>query len=183
MFKHHDHGAPIARGCQGNGDRRRHLTTGQRSMIAARLANIQRGEVGGGHGKTDVSIEIPDAAALLNVSVSSVNRARKVLDEGTPEDIAAVEAGEKGVSAQENGEKKKARAVTSLSVDTYYGPREPIRTALSFDQAALCFSIWHAGASRNGPRVAERPRRFRGFLVLRSSPRFQPNAFSLTFPI
>lgn len=72
------------------------VATGQRSMIAARLAMLKQGA------RTDLSsIELmsqADAAALLNVSVSSIKRASKVLNEGTPEDIAAVETGEKGVS-------------------------------------------------------------------------------------
>ena len=62
---------------------------GQRSMIAARLANIQRDEIGRGREKLDSSIELSNAAALLNVSVSSLRRARKLLNEGKPEDIAA----------------------------------------------------------------------------------------------
>lgn len=80
-----------------NGDRR-HLTTSQRAMIAARLATMGQGA------RTDLaSIEAmseSDAATLLNVSRSSVQRARKILKEGTPEDIAAVEAGEKAVIAK-----------------------------------------------------------------------------------
>lgn len=84
-------------------------------MTAARLATIRHGEVGWLHEKPDGSIELSDAAALLNVSVSSVKRARKVLDEGAPEDIAAVESGEKVVSAAENGQKKKARSAVRLT--------------------------------------------------------------------
>jgi hypothetical protein len=139
-------------------------------MIAARLATRTAGgdqSIASNEAMTEAT-----AAKLLGVSRSSVQRARKVLNEGTSEEVAAVETGEKGVSARENGEKKKARAVTSLFVDTFYGPKEPIRRERSFDQAALCFSIWHAGASLVDQQFAEQPRRFQGFLVSRSSPQF-----------
>jgi hypothetical protein len=62
-------------------------------MIAAKLANIKHGEVGGGHEKSDTHMCMSDAAKLLNVGVTSVSYAKKVLAEGTPEEIEGVKLG------------------------------------------------------------------------------------------
>jgi protein gp37 len=71
---------------------RRHLEVHERALIAAQFATLPNGvraSCGSGN-----SLSLPDAAALLNVSRDSVQRARTVLERGTPEVIAAVEAGE-----------------------------------------------------------------------------------------
>lgn len=79
--------------------RRRHLDESQRALVAARLANMRQGE------RTDLasneakSVSQSDAATLLNVSRSGVQRAREVLEEGAPELVAAVERGAVSVSA------------------------------------------------------------------------------------
>ena len=85
-------------------------------MIAAKMANIRLGEVGRRHEKTERSIDLSVAAKLLGVSKSSVQRARKILDEGTPEDIVAVEAGEKTVSADQ---RKSARSAVSGNLPVF----------------------------------------------------------------
>ncbi len=61
-------------------------------MIAARLANLPRGRRET-NGSIDLFTTQQQAASLLNVSTPSVERARVVLSEGTPEMIAAVDAG------------------------------------------------------------------------------------------
>lgn len=78
--------------------KRRHLDESQRSLVAARIATLPRGA------NQHASIEAcsqSDAAQLLNVSRSGVQRAREVLDEGAPELIAAVERGAASVSLAE----------------------------------------------------------------------------------
>lgn len=77
---------------------RRHLSESQRGLIAARLANVKNGEVGRGHEKSGRQICLPEAAKLLNVSVGTVQHAKKVLSEGTSEEIAAVERGDAAAS-------------------------------------------------------------------------------------
>ncbi len=80
--------------------RRRHLDESQRSMVAARIATLPNGV------RTDrqgASIDAPtrsqpEAAALLNVSRPSVQRARVVLERAAPELVAAVDAGRVPVS-------------------------------------------------------------------------------------
>jgi hypothetical protein len=82
---------------------RRHLDESQRSMVAARLANLQRGGVGG-ITKTNAAIAVlppvsqAKAATLLNVSVDSVQRAAVVQREGSPELVKQVERGVVSVS-------------------------------------------------------------------------------------
>lgn len=77
---------------------RRHLNEGQRAMIAARLASAKSGE------RTDLrqigsrSLTVSEAADLLNVGQRTVGAARTVLNEGTPEEIAAADSGDAAVS-------------------------------------------------------------------------------------
>jgi ParB-like chromosome segregation protein Spo0J len=81
---------------------RRHLTTSQRALIAAHLANLKHG----GDRKSrdrDANLQlekvtIQRSAELLSVSVRSVEAARKVLSEGDADLVAAVDAGKMSVS-------------------------------------------------------------------------------------
>ncbi len=73
---------------------RRHLNESQRGVIAARLAALPLGS--NQHDSEGARIQAPsqkEAATLLNVSRSTVQEAKTVLDRGTPEEIAAVLAG------------------------------------------------------------------------------------------
>ncbi len=65
-------------------------------MVAAKLANLEHGERA--DTSIDVSVTQPEAAKMLNVGVASVQRAKKVIKEATPETIAAVESGKLPVS-------------------------------------------------------------------------------------
>jgi hypothetical protein len=80
--------------------KRRHLNASQRAMIAAKLATLQQGA------RTDLSPigerSQATAAKALNVGKRSVERAKIVRDQGGPELIKAVEAGEVSVSAAVN---------------------------------------------------------------------------------
>ena len=96
-----------------------------RSMIAAKLANIRLGEVGGGHEKAGGSIDLSAAAALLNVSRTSVQRAKKLLEECSPEVIAAVEAGEKSVGLNQGS----VRGKTSAKGEAVLDPRPTLKAA------------------------------------------------------
>ena len=76
---------------------RRHLNESQRAMVAAKIATMQQGA------RTDIrSIDLKSqtqAAEMLNVSVPSVKRAKKVRESGDASLIAAVESGEVTVTA------------------------------------------------------------------------------------
>ncbi len=81
---------------------RRHLTTGQRAMIANRIANMPRG----GDRKSDQTAKmqfdsVADAAATLNVGERTVHQARTVQEKGTKEEVAAVDRGEVPVGRAE----------------------------------------------------------------------------------
>jgi hypothetical protein len=81
---------------------RRHLDTSGRAMVAARIANLPKGwpAVVGDNGSIDpLSISEPQAGELLNVSVPSVKRARRVIRDAAPSLLEAVEASEVRVGA------------------------------------------------------------------------------------
>jgi hypothetical protein len=60
-------------------------------MVAARLATLTHG---GDRSKASIeALTQSEAAASLNVSRSNVQRARQVIDSGTPELIQAVDEG------------------------------------------------------------------------------------------
>jgi hypothetical protein len=74
---------------------RRHLDESQRSMVAARAANLAAG-VRGDYvtaASKEAAVSQREAAKTLNVSRSSVQRARKVIAEGTPELVEKVDRG------------------------------------------------------------------------------------------
>jgi ParB-like chromosome segregation protein Spo0J len=74
---------------------RRHLNESGRAMVAGKLASLPVGT--NRHTKVGTSIE--DAGKRLNVGKASVERAKKVLDKGTPELVKAVEQNKVRVSA------------------------------------------------------------------------------------
>jgi N6-adenosine-specific RNA methylase IME4 len=93
---------------------RRHLNESQRAMVGARLATMRSGD------RTDIEpclnlskVSQPEAASLLNVSRSTVQFAKQVIERGTPELIAAVERGEIAVSRAIQ-EIKRAEVITRL---------------------------------------------------------------------
>jgi ParB-like chromosome segregation protein Spo0J len=75
---------------------RRHLTTSQRAMSAARLANLPEGRP---ELTAQNAVSQEDAAKMLNVSRRSVQDAHKICTKAIPEVAAAVEAGLLSVSA------------------------------------------------------------------------------------
>jgi hypothetical protein len=82
---------------------RRHLSDSQRAMVAAKIANMKDGNPNRKDSTSPIGevaqVSNESAAALLNVSVQSVTRGRKVREFAVPELIAAVERGEVSVSA------------------------------------------------------------------------------------
>ena len=86
---------------------RRHLTESQRAAVAAKLSNMKRGGDGSNQHQSkpanlpdsDAPLSQAQAAEMLNVSERSVRTAKKVIDQGAPELVAAVEQGDVSVSA------------------------------------------------------------------------------------
>jgi hypothetical protein len=114
---------------------RRHLTTAQRAMVASNLATLLAGRPG----KLNSSIELfmssqAKAAEQLNVSVSSVKRARRVRKNASKKVIAAVEAGTMSLSAAEKAaERAKVKAEKERKKAADKAAREAKRIA---DKAA-----------------------------------------------
>lgn len=91
--------------------RRRHLDEGQRGMVAAKLANLSRGDNQHTYGRANLPdliapgdserppVSVAQAAVLLNVSERTVKTARVVQRDGAPELVTAVERGVVSVSA------------------------------------------------------------------------------------
>lgn len=75
---------------------RRHLNETQRAMVAARLTNVKNGW--NYRQKEGGEIPLARAAELLNVNRSTVVYAKKVLSEGSPEEIQACDNGEASVN-------------------------------------------------------------------------------------
>lgn len=77
---------------------RRHLTTAQRSMVAAKLATLKNGsnqhKATGEGSSNDEPSKRDEAAKLLNVSTASVDRAKHVIAKGSKDVAKAVECGE-----------------------------------------------------------------------------------------
>jgi len=76
---------------------RRHLDESQRAMVAAKIATLPKGA--NQHTAPANLPTQPEAAALLNVSERSVRSARRVVEEGAPELVEAVQRGRVSVSA------------------------------------------------------------------------------------
>jgi len=73
---------------------RRHLSVAQRAIIGARLATLA---IGANQHREGRSVDLPsraEAAALVGVSVPTIKRARRVLQSGDADLIAACERGE-----------------------------------------------------------------------------------------
>jgi hypothetical protein len=86
-------------------------------MVAARVATLERGSnqyAPKVDGSIEPSITQPQAANLFNVSRESVKRARKVLNEGVPELVKAVEQGIIPVSVAARAERKAGEALAQL---------------------------------------------------------------------
>lgn len=75
--------------------KRRHMTDGQRSFIAAKLANRPRGS----NQHTAGAVSQTEAAKNLGISVDTLARGKKVLKHGAPELIEAVASGKINISS------------------------------------------------------------------------------------
>lgn len=85
---------------------RRHMDTGQRAAVAAKIANLDLGsnqhvtkEAGLIKPASEAPVSEKKAAELMNVSPDSVKRAKKVIQEATPEVVKALEEGKVTLNA------------------------------------------------------------------------------------
>lgn len=129
---------------------RRHLNESQRSMVAARVAKLshgQRADYADASIEASAAVRQADAAKMLNVSRSSVQRAREVLDNGAPELIAAVENGKLAVSV-----------ASDLAHDNPDGQREILAKKKPKEIRKAARAVGRAGRAR---RASLRPARRR----------------------
>ena len=106
---------------------RRHLTTSQRAMVAAKIANMP---VGRPQKKTPqiCGVSETEAANSLSVAPRSVSAAKKVLTEGTPEEAMAVVNGKETVSAAAKAIKERQAREAEVVLDsTGYPIPETVR--------------------------------------------------------
>jgi ParB-like chromosome segregation protein Spo0J len=95
--------------CVSKNGARRHLSTSQRSMVAARIANCTYG------GKRAAGrITSAAAARMLNVSLGSVRRAEAVISHGVPELQDAVTQGKVPVRPADRLSRKPVKAQQKL---------------------------------------------------------------------
>jgi protein gp37/ParB-like chromosome segregation protein Spo0J len=96
---------------------RRHLTIGQRAMLATRLADLDRGRPTEEMGNS-AHLTQPEAAAMVGVGERSVKKARVVLEEA-PELAEEVDAGKAPLdqAAKEAAKRRKARQADQPAPD------------------------------------------------------------------
>lgn len=145
---------PIVREWDGKGDlvkfvvslnlHRRHLNESQRGMVAAKLANIQRG--GDRKNQTaNLQFDTPTRAAaadMLNVSERTVNTARKVYEQAIPEVTLAVESGK--------------LAVSTAAIISEAEPAEQVRVIRLDDHRAIVEAAKQIQAAKREERREER---------------------------
>lgn len=97
--------------------RRRHLTSAQREMVAARIANMPRGDISRFSEQSSHTAKrqngkktVAEAAKDLDVSPRNVARAKEVLRTAPAEEIAAIDDGKKKVGTVARETKAKLEA-------------------------------------------------------------------------
>lgn len=136
---------------------RRHLTDSQRAMIAGRLATRATGHRDRATDGSGGSYEPPapkrsDAASLLNVSVSAVQKAKIVLRNGTDALAALVADGHSPVTT--------AARVADLSADEQDAYAEKVRAGADPVETAppdLKQKAWHKRRKEEAPPKPARP--------------------------
>lgn len=117
---------------------RRHLNESQRSMVAARLANMRQGA------RTDLAepsanlpkVAQPEAAAMLNVSERSVRAAKAVQDKAVPELARAVEFGKLAVSAAAQAAKLDPETQRKVAAEAEGGAANVVRKVIKQEARA-----------------------------------------------
>jgi ParB-like chromosome segregation protein Spo0J len=97
------HGTDVMQHVISHNLHRRHLTDSQRAMIAGKLATRKAGYrtailSAGSYEPADIPPSLDDAADLLNVSRSSLVKAKAVLRDGTPDLVELVASGKAPVT-------------------------------------------------------------------------------------
>ena len=139
---------------------RRHLDEGQRGSVAAKIANLKEGNPTGSNQHKSANrpiglvpkISQSQAAAMMNVSVRTVRRAKDVMDKGEPELQEMVESGEIPVSAAARvaalPKPAQRRAISGGVAGVKEAARsQPVEETLVTGYSARCFRARHESAS------------------------------------
>lgn len=76
---------------------RRNLSASQRAVIASKLATLKIGQHARVGSAEPTAISQTQAGVMMDVARHTIGRARVLLDHGTPQEIAAVESGRRGL--------------------------------------------------------------------------------------
>lgn len=106
---------------------RRHLSESQRAMIAGKIANLKHGqradEMQSLNIKTLPPVTQKEAATLLNVGKSSVEKAQRIMREA-PEKIKDIETGKKTVN----------KAMQEIKAEQPPKPQKPVHPSVTVDK-------------------------------------------------
>ena len=140
---------------------RRHLNDSQRAMAASRLAALKPGT---NRKNTRQLAGVPtqaEAAALLNVSERSIQRAREVIDTATPEVVAAVDRGDMTVAAAVEPRQAPRRASARARRRSGRGRDSPRDEARGRARRRRRSAAHHAARDHEGVQRARRDREAR----------------------
>src|SRR5262245_61637662 len=114
---------------------RRHLSESQRGIIAAEIANLQKGA--NQHTMVGSSIDLPTASKMMNVGEATVKRARNVLVKAAPEIVEQIRHGKTKVSAVTKTvlAKPKAQQVKALAEEIERKKRTVIMSDQEYNKA------------------------------------------------
>jgi ParB-like chromosome segregation protein Spo0J len=121
-FKEYEGDGDLAALVEACNLKRRHLTPEKKAILGAELANLKRGrqqmgekglfrEPSGKQGITQT-----EAAKMVGSSSREVKRAKRVLTQGTPEEIEAVKAGKISLKAAEKAISERTNPVSNKSL-------------------------------------------------------------------
>jgi hypothetical protein len=134
--------------------KRRHLNESQRSMVAAKLANLAIGD-----NQHSEGLPIGRASELLNVGGRSVARAKEVRDHGAPELQQAVERGGISVSAAADVATRpidEQREIVARGEKEILEAAKAIRAKRAESRRAERFDKLIILSNRNAPLVTDR---------------------------
>jgi N6-adenosine-specific RNA methylase IME4 len=132
---------------------RRHLDESQRSIVAAKLAQLRPGD-----NQHSEGLPIGRASEMLNVGRRTVARAREVLDHGAPELRRAVERGEISISAAADVATRpidEQREIVARGEKEILETAKAIRARRAESRRAERFDKLVILSNRNAPLVAD----------------------------
>jgi hypothetical protein len=148
---------------------RRHLTESQRGLVAAKMADLPAHRPTGSPAIAGLKSQ-PEAAALLNVSVGSVQRAAAAL-RGEPELAAMVQAGELSVYAASDV----ARLPVEMQKEAIAGGADAVVQAAKKSRTAKKRSLDSTKSANTQSGNSENPQQEQSSTSRSKTPKYIPN--------